>query len=153
MQAINQRDTVSTAIRARRTEQVIQAGSGSFRARQAQVEAIAAAILADGLPELESDSSALCTHYRLRKGQVEGDYTEAQVTRHAAGYVIRFWVYPSDFSVRVRDLILLPPSDGGKGWEMWLDTRSDGAEGRLFPHEGKYVIPGLLIMGHHLSGR
>lgn len=149
--------TVSRSIRAARVEQAIEEGASSFTVRQAQVAAIAEAIITGGQPELHSDSSALCSHFKLRKGYLLADgggmdSVEALVYTHAAGYVVRLWICEADFSVKVRDLILMP-SAKAKGFDTWLDTRADGEGGRLFPHSGKYLMPGLKILSHCLLGR
>lgn len=111
----------------------------AFAARRAQVAAIHAAILSDGSPELHEDSTALCSHFKLRRGAVGLERAEAQLYSHAAGAVVRFWVYDDDFGVKVRDLVMLP--SGEKGWDVWLE-----ADGRLFPHEGKYTLAGQKVM-------
>lgn len=111
----------------------------AFAARRAQVAAIHAAILEDGSPELHADSTALCSHFKLRRGAVGLERAEAQLTSHAAGAVVRFWVYDGHFGVKVRDLVMLPSAE--KGWDLWLD-----ADGRLFPHEGKYSLAGQKVM-------
>ncbi len=77
---------------------------------------------------------------------------EALVYSHAAGYIVRLWIYGADFSVKVRDLIFLH-SEEAKGFDTWLDTTADGPEGRLFPHSGKYLMPGMKILSHCLLGR
>ena len=149
--------TVSTAIREERTRQAIEEGSTSFAARQAQVAAIAQAIFRDGAPEMHKDSTAVCSHFKLRKGFLpDGDggmnAVEALVYSHAAGNAVRLWIYGADFSVKVRDVIFLRAEEA-KGWDTWLDTTSDGAGGRLFPHTGKYLMPALKILSHCLLGR
>ncbi len=119
----------------------------AFRTRRAQVQVIKDAILKDGCPELHTDSTALCSHFKLRRGLVGGEAAEAQVYSHAAGIVIRFWVYGQDFSVRCRDLVLLDTGD--KGPEIWLEV-----DGKLFPHDaGKYVIPAIQILNAYKTGR
>ena len=123
----------------------------AFAARRAQVAAIKAAILTDGKPEIHADSTALCTHFKLRRGLVGSEQVECQLYTHAAGQVIRFWVYGASFEVRVRDLVML--QDGEKGWDCWLDTTADGPEGKLFPHEGKYLMPALRITMNSLLGQ
>ncbi len=117
-----------------------------FKVRRAQVAAILAAVLAGGKPEVHAGSSALCTHFKLRRGNVGADRAEAQVYSHEAGTAIRFWVYGPDFSARVRDLLILPTPD--KGAEVWL-----GIDGKLFPHEGKYMVAALQITANVLAGR
>ena len=156
--------TVSTAIREERVRQKVEEGAASFTARQAQVAAIAEAIVRQGQPELHSDSTALCSHFKLRKGFLPAedrpgtygqgglDAVEALVYTHDAGYVIRLWVYGTDFSVKVRDLILLRSAEA-KGFDAWLDTTGDPGGGRLFPHSGKYLMPGMKILSHCLLGR
>lgn len=156
MQAINRAEATSTRIRERwfasgqfvagegKGEEVLR--GAAFAARQAQVAAIQAAILENGSPELHGDSTALCSHFKLRRGRVGLESSEAQLYTHAAGAVIRFWVYDGDFGVKVRDLVLLPCE--GKGWELWLD-----ADGRLFPHDGKYALAGQQVMMSAAAGR
>lgn len=149
--------TVSTAIREARVRQAVEEGAVSFTARQAQVAALAEVILRDGAPELHSDSTALSSHFKLRRGFLpDGDggmsQAEALVHSHAAGYVVRLWVYGADFSVKVRDVILLP-SNEAKGFDVWLDTRDSAGGGRLFPHSGKYLMPAIKILSHCLLGR
>jgi len=149
--------TISTAIRQERTRQAIEEGAASVTVRAAQVAAIAEAIITDGQPELHADSTALCSHFKLRKGflPAEGggmDAVEALVYTHAAGYIVRLWIYGADFSVKVRDLIFLPSAEA-KGFDTWLDTTADGESGRLFPHSGKYLMPGMKILSHCLLGR
>lgn len=117
-----------------------------FRTRAAQVAAIHAAVLADGTPEVHADTTALCTHFKTRRGLVGGEQAEAQVTTHEAGTVIRFYVYGADFSVKVRDLILLPTPD--KGAELWLEI-----DGKLFPHEGKYSLAARQIVAAMMNKR
>lgn len=124
----------------------------AYAARRAQVAAIKAAILTEGQPETHDDSSALCTHFKLRRGHIGGDQVEAQLYRHEAGQIIRFFVYGAGFDVRVRDLVMLHDS-GEKGWECWLDTTADGPTGKLFPHEGKYLMPALRITMNSLIGQ
>lgn len=141
--------TISTAIRQERTRQAIEEGRAAYAARQAQVAAIAEAIVRDGQPELHADSTALCSHFKLRKGEISGEQAEAQVYTHEVGIVIRFWIYGKNFDVRTRDLILLALPAGEKGYEVWLD---DGA--KLFPHEGgKYALAGQSILSNMMSGR
>lgn len=139
----------STAIRQERTEQAVSEGAAAYAARAAQVGILRDAILQQGQPELHADSTTLCPHFRLRKGQVEGEYTEAQLHRHAAGMVIRFWVYGGRFEVKTRDLILLPCA---KGYDVWLDTTGEPG-GRLFPHEGKYSVAARLLLAAVAAGR
>lgn len=149
--------TISTAIRQERVRQAIEGGAASFTARAAQVAAIAETIVRDGQPELHADSTALSSHFKLRKGHLPADgggldSVEALVYTHRAGYIVRLWVYGADFSVKVRDLILLPSAEA-KGFDTWLDTTADGEGGRLFPHSGKYLMPGMKILSHCLLGR
>lgn len=147
MQAITKAQTTATIIRTARTAQKVHEGSVQFRERQAEVAALLDTILNEGQQEVEAGSSAYCTNYRMRPGFIGDERCTAQVTRHAAGYLIRFWVYPGNFEVRVRDLALLP-SEVDKGWDIWLQ-----ADGKLFPHAGKYVMPAMAIMGHYFTGR
>ncbi len=149
--------TISTAIRQERTRQAIEEGRAAYAARQAQVAAIAEAIVRDGQPELHADSTALCSHFKLRKGFLPADgggmdAVEALVYTHAAGFVVRLWIYGADFTVKVRDVILLQSGEE-KGYDCWLDTTADGPDGRLFPHSGKYLMPGTKILSHCLLGR
>lgn len=139
--------TTSTGIRDGRWNQAHGQGlSGqAFAARQAQVAAIKAAIDREGEPETVSVSGTLTT-YKLRRGLVGGETAEAQVTRHAAGMQIRFWIYGADFTVKVRDLVLLPSNE--KGFDLWL-----AADGKLFPHEGKYASAGRLILANIMAGK
>lgn len=118
----------------------------AFATRRAQTAAIKEAIVHNGSPELHADSTALCSHFKLRRGLVGGETTEAQVYTHSAGIVIRFWVYGQDFSVKCRDFVLLDAGD--KGPETWLE-----ADGKLFPHEGKYLIPAIQIVNNLKMGR
>lgn len=118
----------------------------AFAARRAQIAVIKEAIVTNGTPELHEDSTALCSHFKLRRGVVGGETAEAQVYTHSAGIVIRFWVYGLDFSVKCRDLVLLDAGD--KGPETWLE-----ADGKLFPHEGKYVLPAIQIASNIKQGR
>lgn len=137
----------STRIRDHRwgTVQGQRLSGQAFAARQAQVAAIKAAIDQGGEPETISASGTLTT-YKLRRGLVGGETAEAQVTRHAAGLTIRFWVYGADFTVKVRDLVLLPSNE--KGFDLWL-----AADGKLFPHEGKYASAGRLILANIMAGK
>lgn len=109
-----------------------------FATRRAQVSALRDTILNDGQPELHADSAPTAIHFKRRPGLVGGAPAEAQVYTHPAGKVIRFWVYGLDFSVKVRELVILPSDD--KGPEVWLD-----ADSKLFPHEGKYALAARLI--------
>ena len=118
----------------------------AFQTRRAQVQAIKDAILAGGQPELHADSTALCSHFKLRRGLVAGETAEAQIYFHPAGQLIRFWVYGSDFSVKCRDLVILDTFD--KGPETWLE-----ADGKLFPHDGKYIVPAIQIRNAWKTGR
>ena len=86
----------------------------------------------------------VCIHLKRRIGTVAGAFAEAQVYTHAAGRVYRFWVHGLDFSIKVRELIVLPSND--KGNEVWLDT------GKLFPHEGKYALAARLIDAQTAAG-
>ena len=157
----------STAIREERLRQTVEEGSTSFTARQREVSALAATILRDGQPELHADSTALCSHFKLRRGLLpdgngEMNAVEALVYTHPAGYIVRLWIYGADFSVKVRDVILLPSGET-KGFDVWLDTGGDAAlssgciqphgGGRLFPHSGKYLMPALKTLSHCLLGR
>ena len=148
----------STAIRQERLRQKVEDGSTSFTARQAQVAALAEIILRDGQPELHADSTALCSHFKLRRGLLpdgngEMNAVEALVYRHPVGNIVRLWIYGAAFSVKVRDVIFLYTEEA-KGWDTWLDTGAGDAEGgRLFPHSGKYLMPGLKILSHCLLGR
>lgn len=117
-----------------------------FAARRAQVAAIQRAILTEGRPEIHDDSTSVCTHFKLRRGLVGGEQAEAQVYQHTAGAVIRFWVYGQDFSVKCRDLVVLPTPD--KGPELWLE-----ADDKLFPHEGKYALAARQIVAATQNGR
>lgn len=120
-----------------------------FAARQDLTARLAAQIVSEGSAEMHSDSTALCSHFKLRRGEVGGEQAEAQVYTHETGIVIRFWVYGKNFGVRTRDLILLALPAGEKGYEVWLD---DGA--KVFPHDGgKYAQAGQLILSNMMSGR
>lgn len=135
--------TVSTTIRQVRTQQFISEGMPAFLRRQRRAAKLRAEILECGQPETRPGSTDVSTHYYLRRGEVDGHYAEAQVYRHPAGIVIRFWVW-ENFGVRVRDLVLLPADHyppAEPGWETWLE-----ADGRLFPHVGKYVEHGRMIL-------
>lgn len=127
------------------TSQLKLTGS-AFQGRRAGVAVIKDAIVRDGSAELHSDSTALCSHFKLRRGLVGGEAAEAQVYTHPAGMVIRFWVYGLDFSVKCRDLVLLDAGD--KAPETWLE-----AEGKLFPHEGKYLLSTIQIVAAYKAGR
>lgn len=134
---------VSTAIRQERTQQAITEGMPAFLRRQRRAARLRTEILLRGQPEARPGSTGASTHFHLRHGEVDGHYAEAQVYRHPAGIVIRFWVW-ENFGVRVRDLVLLPavhysPADLGR--ETWLE-----ADGRLFPHVGKYAERGLKML-------
>lgn len=124
-----------------------------FVARQELVALLQEEILTEGQPELWNDSTALCTHYRTRRGRVEnekGDFdaADAQVHTHAKGIVIRFWVYGKNFEVKTRDLILLRPRAGEKGYEVWLDLGD-----KVVPHEaGKYALAGMVILANMMGG-
>ena len=147
--------TVSRDIRNRRAQkgsfspEIRDAFHKVFAARQELAGKLAAQITTEGSAELHGDSTALCSHFKLRRGEVSGEQAEAQVYTHEAGIVIRFWVYGKNFDVRTRDLILLALPAGEKGYEVWLD---DGA--KVFPHEGgKYAQAGQLILSQMMSGR
>ena len=123
----------------------------AFQARRSQVQAIKDAIVENGSPELHSDSTALCSHFKLRRGLVGGETAEAQLYTHSAGIVIRFWVYGLDFSVKCRDFVLL--NTGDKSPETWLETNPGEANSKLFPHEGKYLLPAIQIVGNIKNSR
>lgn len=111
-----------------------------FATRRAQVSALRDTILNDGQPELHADSAPTAIHLKRRPGLVGGQHAEAQVYTHTVGKVIRFWVYGLDFSVKVRELVILPSDD--KGVDIWLGL--DDTD-KLFPHEGKYALAARLI--------
>lgn len=117
-----------------------------FPTRRAQIAALRDAILNEGQPELHADSTPTAIHLKRRPGLVGGQHAEAQVYTHPAGKVIRFWTYGLDFSVKVRELVLLPSDD--KGLDIWLD-----ADNKLFPHEGKYALAARQIDAQVAAGR
>ncbi len=144
--------TTATIIRTARTAQKINEGSVQFRARQAEVAALLERVLTHGQPEVFEGSTRLCTNYKLRHGCIGDDACQVQITTHYnlvddnAGHLLRFWVFGPNFEAKTRDLVLLP-AGGDKGWEMWLL-----ADGRLFPHEGKYALVATRIMCNYLFG-
>ena len=151
--------TTSTSIRTARTAGAIQEGSVRFQARQAdfkerqqEVAALLDTILTDGQPEVFEGSTAYCTNYKLRNGFVGEHRCQAQLTSLilpgiGLAHVVRFWVYPGNFEVKCRDLVVLP-SEAHKGYEFWLL-----ADGRLFPHEGKYTYPAMTVLSNYHLGR
>ena len=145
-----QRSSISEAgCRRNFSPDIREAFRAVFAARQDLAAKLAAQIVAEGSAELHGDSTALCSHFKLRRGEVGGEPAEAQVYTHEVGIVIRFWVYGPNFEVRARDLILLALPAGEKGYEVWLD---DG--NKIFPHEGgKYSQAGQAILSNMMSGR
>ncbi len=130
------------------SQQVREASKRVFAAQQELVSRLQEQILIEGQPETWSQT-ATATHFRIRRGGVAGENTDAQVHTHELGIVIRFWVYGANFDVRTRDLILLRLRTEEKGFEVWLD---DGE--KVFPHEGgKYALAGQQILANMLSGR
>lgn len=100
----------------------------AYQARVAQAEAIKTAILAAGQTE---------PGHPLRVAVVDGEPALVDVFAHPAGCVIRFHIHEG-YRVKVRELLLLPTQES---YSVWL-----AAEGKLFPHSGKYFQPALRAM-------
>lgn len=100
----------------------------TYQSRQAQAQAVKAAIVAGGKAE---------PGHPMRIVTVEGQAAFADVLAHPAGVVVHFHLHDGQ-QVKVRELLLLPTQES---YAVWLDTG-----GKMFPHSGKYVAPALDLL-------
>ena len=100
-----------------------------YQTRAAQAAAVKSVILAQGMTE-PGQPPRLVT--------VNGQAAFAEAIMHPAGGIVRFYLADGS-GVKRRELLILPTHE--KGYDLWLEV-----DGKLFPHQGKYVMPAMRLL-------